>query len=214
MNGNRYGWLVALSGVAFLLVIVASFIVIGDEPPDADNPAQEIVDYYVDNKDELQIGAFLGGPVAGALLIFFFGYVRKVLTQAERGTGTLPLLALIGAAIVAVGASIDGMLTFAMAEAADDIEPESVRTIQAIWDSDFLPFALGFTVLWLPLGISIVRTGALPKWLGWVAVAFGVVSFTPIFFIGFFGGAIWIVIVSIMLSLRARGGPAAPAPAT
>jgi hypothetical protein len=213
MNGNKYGWLVALAGVAFVLVVVASFIVIGDEAPDAENPAQEIADYYQDNKSELQVGAFLGGPLAGALLIFFFGYVRKVLTQAETGTGTLPWLAVIGAAIVAVAAAIDSTLTFAMAEAADDIEPESLRTIQAIWDSDFLPFALGFIVLWLSVGISILRSGALPKWLGWVAIVFGIISPTPIFFVGFLGGAIWIVIVSIMLSMRARSGPAAPAPA-
>jgi hypothetical protein len=213
MNGNKYGWLAALTGVAFVVVVVAGFIVVGDEPPDADSAAEEIVAFYDDNKSEVQVGAFLGGPLAGALLIFFFGYLRKVLTEAETGTGTLPLLALIGAVIVAVGAAIDNTLAFAMAEAADDIEPESVKTIQAIWDSDFLPFALGFIVLWLSVGISILRTGALPKWLGWVAIVFGVVGPTPIFFVGFIGGGIWIIIVSVMLAMRARSGPATPAPA-
>ena len=66
-------------------------------------------------------------------------------------------------------------------------------------------------------GISVIRSGALPKWLGWIAdpvrdrwrdadrVHLGAAA------------AIWILIVSIMLTLRARSGrraaPAAPPPA-
>ena len=53
-------------------------------------------------------------------------------------------------------------------------------------------------------GISIVRHGALPRWLGWVAIVLGVASATPAFFIAFLLAAIWILIVSVMLALRAR----------
>jgi hypothetical protein len=204
-------WLIPLTGVAFILLVVASFIIVGDEPPDAEESAQEIADYYVDNRSEVQIGAFVG-TCAGALLIFFFGYLRKVLREAGAGS-TLSLLPLIGATIVSIGAAIDGTISFALAEAADDIEPESVRTLQALWDSDFMPFALGFQVLWLAAGVAILRHGGLPKWLGWFAILFGVLAFTPIGFVAFPGGALWVLIVSIMLTLRARSGPPAPAPA-
>jgi hypothetical protein len=57
----------------------------------------------------------------------------------------------------------------------------------------------------------VVRYGALPKWLGWVAILLGVVGVTPIGFAAFLGLGIWILIVSVILSLRARGTSAAPA---
>ena len=85
-----------------------------------------------------------------------------------------------------------------------------MQTLQALWDNDFLPFALGTQVLWFSVGLSIVRHGALPKWLGWVAIVFGVVSLTPIGFFAFLGGIVWILIVSIMLTMQARGGSAPP----
>ena len=201
-------WLAPLTGVAFVVLVIISFVIVG-EPPSADDPVDEIVDHYIDNKDSVQIGAFLG-TIAGTLLIFFFGYVRKVLRAAEGEGGMLSLLALAGAVIIALGAAIDGTIAFAIAEAADDIEPASVQTLQALWDNDFLPFALGTQVLWFAAGISIVRHGALPKWLGWVAIAFGILSLTPIGWFAFLGGALWILVVSIMLTMRARRGPAPP----
>ena len=189
--------------MAFVVVVIISFVLAG-EPPNADEPAAEIVEHYVDNKDSIEVGAFLGA-LAGTLLVFFFAYVRKVLRAAEEGV--VSAVVLIGAAIVALGAAIDSTISFAIAEAAEDIEPESVRTLQALWDNDFIPFVLGTQLLWFAAGISIVRHGALPKWLGWVAILFGVVALTPLGFFAFIAGALWILIVSIMLAQRARSTP-------
>ena len=54
----------------------------------------------------------------------------------------------------------------------------------------------------------MIRSGVLPKWLGWVMVALGVVGVTPIGFISFLGSAILVLVLSIWLSLRARSAPA------
>ena len=201
-------WIAPLTGVAFVVLVIISFIIVG-EPPSADDPVEEIVDHYIDNKDSIQIGAFLG-TVAATLLVFFFAYVRKILRAAEGEGGMLSVLPLAGAVIIALGAAIDGTIAFAIAEAADDIEPTSVQTLQALWDNDFLPFALGTQVLWFSVGLSIVLHGALPKWLGWVAILFGIASLTPIGFFAFLLGIVWILVVSIMLTMQARGGSAPP----
>jgi hypothetical protein len=202
---NREWW-APLTGVAFIVVAIVGFA-IGGEPPDADSPAQEIVDHYVDNEGSVMAGAVLGG-IAASLLIFFAGYLRKVLSAAEGPGGVLSAVALVGAAILAVGAALDATLSFALAETADDIEPASVQTLQALWDNDFMPFAIGNQVFLLASGLSVVRHGALPKWLGWVAIVLGVIAVTPIGFAAFIGGAIWIAIVSVMLSLRLRSATA------
>ena len=55
------------------------------------------------------------------------------------------------------------------------------------------------------VGLAVLRSGALPKWLGWSAIVFGVISLAgPIGFFGALGAALWIIIASIMLSMRAR----------
>ena len=114
---------------------------------------------------------------------------------------------------MAVGAGVDMTISFALAEAAEDIDPVAVQSLQALWDNDFMPIAIGLVVLLLASGLSIVRYGALPKWLGWVAIVLAVVGMTPIGFVAFMGGALWVLVVSILLAVRARGAAAPPSAA-
>ena len=206
---NDREWLIPLTGVVFIVVVIVAFA-LGGEPPEAKEGGQKIIDHYSDNKDSIQISSALA-TLAGALLIFFFGYLRKVLRAAEGEHGMLSLVAFIGAAIVATGIAIDSTIAFALADAADDIEPAAAQAVETIWDNDFLPLALGSTVMLLATGFSVVRHGALPKWLGWIAIVLGVVSLTPAGFVGFLGAGVWILIASVMLSMRARAAQT-PAP--
>ena len=211
MERNSREWLVPLTGIAFIVLLVVSLIVQGS-PKGADDGPAAVAKWYLDNKDAAEISSFIG-VVGAALLIFFGAYLRKVLEAAEGPGSMLPILALIGVTIVAIGGAIDGMLLFAAAEAADDIPAPEIQTIQAIWDNDFLPFFLGVLVFLWSVGLSVLRSGVLPKWLGWFAIVFGVISLAgPIGFIGALGAAVWIIIVSVMLSMRARGSASAQPP--
>jgi hypothetical protein len=204
----RRDWWVPLTGVAFVVLAIIAILVAG-EPPDADSPVQEIVDHYSDNEDAIFAGALLIG-VAGALLIFFGGVLRKVLRAAEGEGGVLSLVAFAGAVVLAVGAAIDGTISIALADKAETLDPAAVQALQALWDNDFLPLAMGTLVFLLASGLSIVRHGVLPRWLGWAAILFAVISVTPIGFAGFIGGALWILVVSVWLTLKFRA-PDAPA---
>jgi hypothetical protein len=55
----------------------------------------------------------------------------------------------------------------------------------------------------------VIRTGVLPRWLGWVMVVFAVVGLTPIGFVSALAAAILVLVLSILLSVRARGAAAA-----
>ena len=207
MNARRNHWLLPLSGVGFVVLGIVSFIIQG-EPKPADEPVNEIVDFYLDNKDSI-IAAQVVGAISGLLLIAFGAYLASVLRSADERAWVLPLLPLVGFVIMDVGFAIDGTILIALAEAADDIEPTSVQTLQALWDNDFLPIALGAMVFLFSFGIAVLRSGALPRWLGWVAIVLGVVALIPpIGFAAFVGMAVLILIVSILLSLRARSAPA------
>jgi hypothetical protein len=203
MNGRSNRWLLPLAGVGFVVLVIVSFIVQG-EPKSADEPVNEIVDFYLDNKDSIYVAQVIG-LIAGLLLIVFGAYLSNVLRAADEGAWPLALLPLIGLVIMDVGFAIDGTILIALAEAADDIEPTSVQTLQALWDNDFLPIALGGMLFLFSFGIAVVRSGALPRWLGWVAIVLGIVALIPpIGFAAFIGIGVVILIVSIMLAMRAR----------
>jgi hypothetical protein len=209
MERSSREWLVPLTGILFAVLLIVSFIVQGNLK-DASHPANEIKQWYIDNKSAAEVSAFIG-TVAAGVLIFYGGYLRKVFDGAGLMLSILPL---IGLTVVAVGGAIDGLILFATAERAKDLPPESVRTLQTLWDNDFLPLFLGTLVFNWAVGFAVLRSGALPKWLGWAGIVFGVISLAgPIGFIGAIGAALWIIVSSIMLSLRARR-PAAAAPAT
>jgi len=206
MSRNKE-WLAPLTGVAFVVVGIISFLISG-EPKSADDPVKEIVNFYVDKKDSVQISA-IAGVVAGLFLIFFGAYLRKVLRAAGGEGETLSLVSFIGLVLVALGIAIDGTILFALAEAAEDIDPVAVQSLQALWDNDFLPIMLGVLAFLWATGISVIRSGALPKWLGWVMILLGIVGVTPIGFVAAIGSAILVLVLSILLSLRARSGASA-----
>lgn len=211
MNDGK-SWLIPLTGVAAIVIAIAGFA-IGGEPPSVDeNSAEEIVEHYVDNKDSVMFGSGLA-TIAMTFLIFFFGYLRKVLRAAEGEAGTLSLVAFVGSAIFGLGIAIDSTISFALAETAEDIDPTAAQSLAALFENDFMPFALGTQLMLLGAGISVVKHGLLPKWLGWIAILFGVIAVTPIGFVSVMVLALWVVVVSILLSMRARGpsAPAAPA---
>lgn len=210
MERSSREWLVPLTGLATIVVAVIASIISG-EPPSADeHSTREIVDYYVDNKDAVEVSAALS-VAALTLFVFFGAYLRKVLAAAGAGDGPLPLIAFTGTVVFGVGIAIDNTILFALAEAADDIDPTAVQALQALWDNDFLPILFGIVLLLIGAGLSVVRFGGLPKWLGWVAIVLAVAGATPIGFVAFIGGALWVLIVSVLLAVRARGASAPPA---
>ncbi len=209
MTGNK-DWLAPLTGAAFVVVGILGFA-IGGEPEGADKPAPTIVKFYVDNKDSVQLGAILAA-VAGVLLIFFAAYLRTVLHAAAGPGEILSLVAFVGLVVVAIGFAVDGMISFALADAAGDIDPVAAQALQALWDNDFIPLIMGVMAFLWATGLAVLKSGVLPRWLGWVMIALGVIAATPIGFVAAIGAAILVLVISIMLTMRARpDAPAEPA---
>ena len=215
MERSSREWLVPLTGVATIVIAIIASIISGEPPSADDSSKREIVNHYVDNKDSIELSAALS-VAALTLFVFFGAYLRKVLAAAGAGDGPLPLIAFTGTVVFGVGIAIDNTITFALAEAADDIDPTAVQALQALWDHDFLPILFGIVLLLIGAGLSVVRYGGLPKWLGWAAILLAVAGATPIGFVAFIGGALWVLIVSVLLAVRAHGASAPPAgpPAT
>ena len=206
--GRDKGWLVPLTGVVFLVVVIVGLMISGEPPDPADDSAREIVDFYVDNKSSLMAGTYLEG-LAAALLVFFGAHLREVLRVAAGGKDFLSTAAFAGLLLIAVGFTVDGSINLALAETAEDIEPAGVQALTALYHNDFVPFAVGSVVFLVAMGISVLQHGALPKWIGWIAILLAVIGLTPIGFVAFIGSGILIAIIGVVLALRGRAKPAA-----
>lgn len=212
------GWLAPLTGLAFFVLTVIVFAAVG-EPPDVDSAAQDIVDFYVDNEGQQVTAGVLEG-IAATLFVFFGAVVLREIRAAEGERPILGYVALAGTVVFAVGLAIDATITFALAETAEDIEPAAVQALSALWQNDYVPFAVGMQIFLLGAGIGIVRYAVLPKWVGWVAVVLAVLALSPIGFVAFLGSGLLIAVMSVMLAVRAKARqrlampvpPAPPAP--
>ncbi|MBA2506638.1 MAG: DUF4386 family protein [Thermoleophilaceae bacterium] len=205
-------WLAPLAGVAFPVLVVVGFVV-GGEPPDVsdDSPA-EIIAFYVDNEGASFFSGMLEG-LAATLLVFFAGALRRALRDAEGGRGILSAVAFAGLVIVAVGLAIDATITMTLAETAEDLDPAAAQALSALYENDYMPMAVGSQLFLLATGLSVIRHGALPKWIGWVAIVLGVIAVTPIGFVGAIGAALLVAIIGGMLAMRWRGESDAAPPA-
>jgi hypothetical protein len=191
-----------LTGILFVILVIVAFLVSG-ETPSTDDSRQEIVDFYLDNDVSQQAASALLalGCVA---LIFFLGSLRRALRAAAGDEGGLSTVVLVGGLVIAVGASIFAGIGFTLGDAADELPPEAILTLNALNSDMFFTVAVGTAVFNLALGLAVLRHGGLPRALGWVALVIGIAGLTPAGFFAFLATGIVIVWASVVLAMRAR----------
>ena len=193
--------LVPLSGVAAVALMIAGFA-IGGETPGTDDSLTEVVSYYSDHDTDIAIAAALLGLGAFFFLVFSTT-VAGLLRRAQGESGGSSALSFAGGIVFAVGVTIFAGVGFAAADAVDDVEPAVVQTLNTLGSDMFFTVAVGTGAFLIGTGIATLKTGVLPRWLGWAAVVIGIIAITPLGFFGFVALGIWTLIASVMLALRA-----------
>jgi hypothetical protein len=198
-----------LLGIVAVAFIVAAFVV-GGETPDADASAAKVLDFYNDNDSSQIIAALLLGYGA-VFLVLFAAVLRSTMRPGEGGSGAVSALIPAGAVILAIGMLLFAGITFTLGDLADKLDPSAAQALNALNGDLFLPLAAGVWLFNLATGISILRTGALPRWLGWAIIVVGIVGMTPGGFFAFLLTGVWILIASVLLY---RSSPDRSSPAT
>ena len=200
-----------LTGVLFLLLVMVAFAVTG-ESPGSDDPTAEVVEYWTGKDTENVVSAVLGA-LAGVALVWFGASLRDAIARAEGGTGRLAALTFAGTVIAAVGLMTNSALQFAAAESAGDVPDEVTQSLGVLFAGFFFPMSGGFALLILASGLAALRTGVLPRWLGWIQVVAWILFFTPAGSFAFPAAMAWDAAVSLILFGRSEGAgpPAEPA---
>jgi hypothetical protein len=201
MNTRSVG---PLTGILFVILVIVAFLVSGETPATDDSP-REIVDFYLDN-DDSQAAASAVLALGCVALIFFLGTLRRSLRAAAGDDGGLSTVVLLGGVVIAVGASIFAGIGFTLGDAADELPPSAILTLNALNSDMFFTVAVGTAVFNLALALAVLRHGGLPRPLGWVALVIGIAGLTPLGFFAFLATGIVIVWASVALLMKPETG--------
>ena len=174
--------------------------------------------------------AFLMEILAFLFFLFFLGNLWSALHRAEGGNGWLSATA-FGAGLMSVTIKVASAAPILAARyrAADGLDLQLARTLQDINDASFYLSFFPLAAFLAAFAIVAIRSGALPKWLGWIAAALGLA-----FIVGGMSGSadlqsewaglpmivftFWVIAASVVLIRRAgavhpagRSVPVAPA---
>jgi hypothetical protein len=217
----------AAAGMAFVALLLASFLVIPEAPPALDGPVADVRSYYVDHSSAFQASTYLTG-LAGLFFIWFLGSLSAALSKStparSAGLVVLPAGALVLAlAFVSIAVS-DALATRVAAEADQAV-------IRALYDVQALTITMAAFPIAAFVGAVSVASSAvrlLPPLvdrlgfvlvLGWLISGFGVVAesgaFSPTGAVGFVVLFVWMAwVLAVSASLLRRSGMAQSRDAT
>ncbi|HZT95112.1 MAG TPA: hypothetical protein VE985_11620 [Gaiellaceae bacterium] len=203
-----WGRLASLTGVAFAVLLFVGGLVVGGSTPDSDASAQHVVTFYESHRGSQQASVFL---IAYALVFgLFFAAALRSFLRSRSTEHSLIGLGVSGMTVLAVGGATIAGINFAAADVPGKISPTAEQALNVLQNDVFFGLLIGTAVFLIGNGLAIARSAALPRWLGWVAFAFGIVAVTPIgWIVLIIALPLWSLIVSALMFLR----QAAPAPA-
>ena len=221
MNDSRWERVAAGTGIVWV-VLTAVGNIIQTNPPGVNDPVGKITSYYLDNRSAILLGEFLIG-IGAVFFLWFAGSLYGHFRRAEGEPGRLSAI-VMGAGVWTLGVFlVEGALYTALAY---KIAGEGdTRITQAVWDiANVAATFRGYTVgiLFVAIAVAVLRTGALPLWIGTSAVVLGVLQLVrglgvfadsgPFVLGGAFSGigfaldGIWTLVTSVVLMRRVGHG--------
>jgi hypothetical protein len=178
-----------LGGVYAVLFVIAN-ILLGE--PGSGTAGATVVAYYHDHQTTETVGVF-AVAFAVVALTFFLASLRRTLSATDEGRYL--------ANVVTAG----GALTVALIDAAKNNLPGTAQTLNVLSSDMWLPVVVGLALLGLGTGVSALRSATLPKWLGWVSVAFGLLALAgPAGGIAFLVAPAWALVIGIVIMRSSR----------
>jgi hypothetical protein len=198
--------ILALAGPLFGILFAIGAALEGSAPGEKASGAQ-VVTFFHDHRGKTLVGVF-ASPLLVALLLVFFAHLRSVARAVGTGSAG-PTVAVAGAAVLSAGALVGSMINLALVSAADNHKTSVAETLGVLYNVDWLPFIGGIAVTLIGAGMTVVRAPVVPRWLGWIALAVGIVSLAgPGGFLGFFVLPLWMLVAGLFLFVREPAGVA------
>jgi hypothetical protein len=207
----------ALGGAVYVVLFVIGVILFYGDSPDSGSAPTKIIAYYSDSGHRTRIN--IGWLVAGLGLfsfLWFVGALRQTIRRLEADDGLLTALTTIGGVLYAALALAGLAVNTAIRTMSDDTYQHQVfpGLIHAADDAAWVLHAsggAGAATMIIAASTAAMRARAVPTWAGWLGVVAGILSLALIVFFPWFVLAIWVLVVSIGMFVRAGSARTAAA---
>src|ERR671930_565741 len=172
--------------------------------PNGDAAPSKVIAWYSDSghRDRLNIGwIFIGLGLFSFL--WFLTALRQALIRLVS-EGFLPTLATVGGAVYATLALAAAAVSNGIRTMSDDTYHHQVfpELVHAANDAAYVLHSTGgagIGAMMIAASLAVVRSRALPVWLGWIGVAAGIIALASIVFFPWFLIALWLLAASVIL---------------
>jgi len=172
MHAHTFERLGALSGLVFVALAVLSGFIYPQQPRVDSSPATTLA-WVTDHRVALQTGMICDFFAAG-VLIWFVGYLYRVLARTEDGSELLAPIVLgagLGVAITtALAALPTSLLAFMVAQPGGIDDPSLVRMLGDLNTVFFSVTSVMTALFLLGLGVAMLGRQIAPRWLGWLSM--------------------------------------------
>jgi hypothetical protein len=160
-----------------MVVALVVAITVGTTP-DSGSSGAKVLAYFQSHHGRQNADVLLLAYASAMALVFYTGlasYLRR------RGSDILATLTVVGGAVMAVGMALGAGSTAALTDKTSKLTPAAAQALNQVnEDIFFVALFSGLAVATLAIGISILRTKAMPKALGIITVIVGVVALSGI----------------------------------
>ena len=204
----------ALAGVAYVVLFVIGVNLIYQGTPDSSSAPAKIIAYYSDSghRNRINIGWALAG-LGFFFLLWFVSALRQSVRRLEGDDGFLSALTTMGGVVYATLGLAALAVETGIRTMSDDTYHHQVfpGIVHAGDDVAWVLHAsggAGLGAMIIAASLAALRARAVPTWAGWLGIVVGILALVTIVFFPWFLAAIWILVVSIGLFLRAGRAPA------
>jgi hypothetical protein len=199
--GTRATRIAALTGVIFVVFLVAAVLVTSGSPSSSASAAK-VQQYVLAHKNHYSAGALLS-VLAIVFGLFFYGYLRAYFRTQPRLEG-LSTVFFGGAIVFGVAGALAGGLDATAGDHPTSLSAPSLQLLNTLgMDLNTATIAVGLGVLYISAGFIIHKSRALPGWLAWVSWLLGIMAASYLLtFFALIATVVWVLYVSILLATR------------
>jgi len=205
-------------GIVFVLLLIIDVVL--DPSPNVSDPASTVVTTFVQHRDAIFTATYIQ-VVAIIPFFIFLATLRSFLRRAEGVSAFLSPLVFVAGISAGLFVLIHYGVNAALASSATpQSDPALISALHRMGSTIFLLSDPLFATFLAPASLILLRTRALPRWLGWLGLVGAFFFFMNIFslpdpqgplgltgLLGFLVFLVWVLAVSIFVFRRA-GMPA------
>lgn len=200
---DRWSPWAPFTGVVFAVLFVASSVIAAiTNSPSSDASGASVISFYQSHGTAMRIDAILFA-FALIFLLFFTGSLRAYLRRAPHVDGLASLMP-VAAAVLLVGETVVDGIGYALADVPNHLNPAAAQALNVLNNDLIITKTAGLCALGISSGLAILRARLLPRWLGWLAIAMGIIVLTPAELLAFIALIVWAVVASILIWTRSR----------